>query len=93
MNDGFISGFSVGEANTSSLNISHLLFADDTLVFCEASHDHIQALRALHLCFEVISGLKASLGKLDVVSVEQVQNVDSIASILACKILNLPMMF
>lgn len=90
MEGGFISDFSIGEANTSSLNISYLLFADDTLLFCEVNHDHICALRALILCFEVIFRLKVNLGKSNVVQVGQVHNMDSMPSILGYKISHLP---
>jgi hypothetical protein len=31
---GFLFGFSVGSGNNGVINISHMLFADDTLVFC-----------------------------------------------------------
>ena len=35
--DGFISGFKVGGRGGGGKGISHLLFVDDTIVFCEAS--------------------------------------------------------
>jgi hypothetical protein len=34
---GLLSGFTVGSKNNEELLVSHLLFADDALVFCEAS--------------------------------------------------------
>ncbi|KAF5442537.1 hypothetical protein F2P56_035184 [Juglans regia] len=66
---GFISGFSVGETSSGSLNISHLLFANDTLIFCEARHEQIRAVRALLLCFEAVSGLNVNLAKSEIVPV------------------------
>lgn len=90
---GFIFSFSLGRPITSFLNSSHLLFASDTLVFCEAKHDHICALRYLFLCCEVVFGLKVNLGKLGVIPVGQLQNVDKMASILECKISHLPMKY
>jgi hypothetical protein len=45
------------------VNISYLLFVDDTLVFCEANHSHLCYLRVLLLCFEVVSVLKFNLAK------------------------------
>jgi hypothetical protein len=60
VNGGFLSGISVGSRNLDMLHISHLLFADDTLIICGANLDHILYLRALFLCCEVVSSLKIS---------------------------------
>ena len=90
---GFLSGFSVGEATSGSINISHLLFADDTLIFYDAKQEQIRALRAFLLCFEAVSGLKVNLAKYEVVPVGLVPNVESLASILDCKISQLPMKY
>jgi hypothetical protein len=48
---GFLSGFFVGSRSTGVINVSHLLFADDTLVFCGASPDHLLYLQMLLLSF------------------------------------------
>lgn len=69
MEGSFLFEFSVGEANSGPLIITHLIFADDTLIFFGASHDYIQALRALILCFGAVSGLKTSFAKSGVVLV------------------------
>ena len=45
------------------MNISHLLFADDTLVFCEASEEQMTYLSLLLMWSEVISRLKINLDK------------------------------
>jgi hypothetical protein len=34
---GHLTGFSVGLRNTEELLVSHLLFANDTLIFCNAN--------------------------------------------------------
>jgi len=51
---GFISGFWVNNINISSLEVSHLLFADDTLIMCNANSEHIHNLDHILLCFEAI---------------------------------------
>lgn len=39
VNDGFMVGFLVGDTNSGTLTISHLLFTNDTLIFREAEQD------------------------------------------------------
>jgi hypothetical protein len=50
---GFLSGFSVGFSSNGVFNISHLFFADDTLVFCGANPDHLRFLRVLFLSLKL----------------------------------------
>lgn len=69
MDGGFLLGSYVGNGNYGSLDINHLLFANDTLIFCGANQDNIQSLRALLLCFQVISGLKVNPTKFKLVLV------------------------
>jgi hypothetical protein len=93
VNGGFLSGFSVGSRHSGVVNISHLLFADDTLVFCGAKPDHLCYLRALFLCFEAVSGLKINLAKSELVLVGNVENVDGLAGILGCRVSSLPLKY
>lgn len=48
---GFIFGFSVDSKNIGSMSLPHLLFADDTLILCDADVDQSKALRVVLLCF------------------------------------------
>jgi hypothetical protein len=75
------------------LHISHLLFADDTLIFCKANQEHIHYMCALFLCFEVVSGLKINLAKSKLVLVGNVNNVDGLANILGCGVSSLPLKY
>jgi hypothetical protein len=54
-------GFSVGSRPSDTVNISGLLFADDTLVFCGVNYDNICSLKLLLICFEAVSGLKVNV--------------------------------
>jgi hypothetical protein len=42
MLQGLLSGFSVGNRDNEALVLNHLLFADDTLIFCGAQAEHVQ---------------------------------------------------
>jgi hypothetical protein len=46
INDGLLEGFKVG-----NVIVSHLLFADDTLIFCNASPNQLAHLRGIFLLF------------------------------------------
>jgi len=56
--------------------VSHLLFADDTLIFCEPVIDQVRDLRCLLLCFEAVSGLRINLSKSEIVPVGAVRDVE-----------------
>lgn len=52
---GFVKGLKVG---SGEVNISHLQFADDTLIFCPAKRKFVTNLRRILDCFQLLSGLK-----------------------------------
>jgi hypothetical protein len=92
VDSGRLSCFPVG-SRPPVINISHLLFADDILVFCEANPDHLRFLRVLLVCFEAIFGLKVNLAKSLLVPVGNVDNVAELASILGCGTSSLPLKY
>jgi len=89
----FLSGFSVGSRNHEAMVVSHLLFAEDTLIFCEANVEHFRNLRCLFLCFEVVLGLNINLSKSEIVHVGNVGDVEVLASILGCGVSSLLMKY
>jgi hypothetical protein len=93
VNGGFLTCFFVGSRLSGLVNISHLLFADDTLVFCGAKPDHLCNPHALYLCFEVASRLKINLDKSKMVPMGIVENVDELAGILGSKVSSLPLKY
>uniref|UniRef100_A0A2N9GQ21 Reverse transcriptase domain-containing protein n=1 Tax=Fagus sylvatica TaxID=28930 RepID=A0A2N9GQ21_FAGSY len=90
---GLICGFKAGSATVSGLSISHLLFADDTIVFCDADRDQLLHLRMVLACFEAMTGLGVNMGKSELVPVGEVSNVDQLAEILCCRVGVLPMSY
>ena len=69
---GQFSGFLVGNSAGTLLTVSHLLFADDTLIFCDTNSHHLAALRGILARFEVVSGLKINLLKSKLVPIGNV---------------------
>ena len=91
--EGRMSGFSVGNLEGRSMAVSHLLFADDTLIFCKAHLDQILILRMILIWFEAVSSLKINLGKSELVSVGVVNNIDLFLVVLGCKLGSPPMKY
>jgi hypothetical protein len=89
---GHLSSFSVG-STPPVINISHLLFVDDILVFSEANPNHLRYLRVLLVCFEAVSGLNVNLARSLLVPIGNVDNVAELASIFGCGTSSLPMKY
>ena len=71
----------------------NLLFADDTLVFCDANIDQMLILRMVLIWFEAVSGLKVNLGMSELVGVGAVHNIDLLVAVLGCKQGSLPVKY
>ena len=93
VHEGCLSGFSVGVSAGRSLMVSHLFFADDTLIFCDANINQMLILRMVLIWFEAVSGLKVNLGKSELVAVGAVHNMDLLVAVLGCKQRSLAMKY
>ncbi|XP_026420308.1 uncharacterized protein LOC113316311 [Papaver somniferum] len=78
---GFIAGFQVTNGGKM---ISHLQFADDTLIFLDADIDQIKHLRLLLLAFEQLTGLKINFAKSQNFGVGYDGDLSQFYSLLGC---------
>ncbi|CAL1367433.1 unnamed protein product [Linum trigynum] len=80
---GLITSFFFDES-VQRCQISHLLYADDTIIFCDATENEVFNVMAALICFECIMGLKINLSKSLMYPVGEVENIDRLAGILGC---------
>ena len=66
---GQFSGFFVGSTTGPSMMVSHLLFTDDTLIFCDDEPSQIANLRVILARFKEVLGLRINLGKFELVPI------------------------
>ena len=90
---GLIQGFHVGPINSTGIRISHLLFAVDTILFCDASREQMLSIRLVLTCFQAFTSLKVNVRKSEIVPIGEVSNIQTLADILQCKVGSLPMIY
>ena len=88
-----LSGFRVDGRRGIGESVSHLLFADDTILFCVAKVEQVLHVRLLLLCFQAVTGLKVNIAKSEMVPIGEVNNVHALVEILGCKVGLLPMAY
>lgn len=87
---GFIHGFKLGRMAEMEVTVSHLLFADDTLVFCDAEASQLGYLRLVLLFFQMASELRVNIVKSEIIPVGDVENIDALTFVFGCKTAYLP---
>ena len=88
-----IRGFKVEGRRGGGECVSHLLFADDTILFCDAEVEQILHIWLLLLSFQAVTGLKVNVHKSEMVSIKEVIDVHVLAEILGCRVGSLPMSY
>ena len=86
----FISGCRFSGRDGGDIVISHLLYADDTILFCEANSEQLMYLRWTLMWYEAFSGLKINLIKSVIIPMGRVDNVEELAAELGCGVGSLP---
>ena len=64
---GSINGFLVRGRNGLEVEVSHLLFAYDTLILCDANKEKVEHLSWVFMWFETLLGLKINLEKSELI--------------------------
>ena len=86
----FISGCRFGGRDGGEIVVSHLLYFDDTIIFCEANPEQLMYLKWTLMWFETFSGLKINLNKSEIISLGRVDNMEELAAELGCGVGSLP---
>ena len=73
--------------------VSHLLFADDIILFCDVEVEQILHVQMLLLCFQAVTSLKVNVLKSEMIPIREVNNVHVLAEILGRRIGTLPMTY
>ena len=60
--------------------ISHLLFINDILIFCNVNSIQLCYLRCILICFKAVSGLRINLSIYENLPIGEVMNVKELAS-------------
>ena len=82
--EGFEDGVQISNSRSKGVLTSHLLFADDTLIFCQPNESNLGYLKCILLIFEAMSGLRVNLNKSVIIPIGEVSNVNALAHFFGC---------
>lgn len=82
------------EVGNQKVMVSHLQFADDTLVFCPAKKKWLLSLRRILDCFYLLSGLEINFSKSALIVLGKEEEwCKNLASSLGCRLVTLPITY
>ena len=90
MEGNFFTGCNVGGRGEDGLVLTHLLYANDTLIFCGADRIQLVYLQWLLMWFEAIPRLRINLSKSEIIPVGRVDDAEALTTELGCKVGSLP---
>jgi hypothetical protein len=70
-----------------------LLYADDTILFCDAHPEQLLYIRMVLNCFKAVTGLKVNMNKSEMVPIGVVTDLGALADLLYCRISSLPLQY
>lgn len=86
-----IRGIHVG---SRGVMVSHLQFADDTLIFCPTKRKILTNIRRVLVCFQVLSGLRINFSKSAIIALGKDRGWgESMAEKLGCKLVKFPISY
>ena len=89
-----IRSFEVATTQTSisngNMEVTHLQYADNTLVFCETKEEQVLVLRVIFIIFKGVSGLHINRGKSFIYPINTISEIDALASKLGGRVGELP---
>ena len=88
----FLSGCKLGNRGNGEeeLVLSHLLYVDDTLLFCKTIPDQLTHLGWILIWFEALLGLRINLSKSEIFLAREFESVEDLVAELGCKVGSLP---
>lgn len=86
----WIRGFPIGDKRGNSIKISHLLYADDTIILCDPKAEQVAFIRLVLVLFEAVAGLKVKWSKSSLIPLKEVPQMQGLSSISGCRIEELP---
>ena len=86
MEGNFLSGSKVSGRCEEGLVLTHLLYVNDTLIFCGADRIQLVYLRWLLMWFEALSGLRINLSKSEIILVVRMDDAKALATELGYKV-------
>lgn len=91
--NGWIRGFNVAKNGNARVEVTHLQYANDTLIFSDAEEKQLKILRVILILFEAISGLHINWRKSHIFPINEVNRIQQHIEVLGGEIGQLPIIY